>query len=437
MSVVSTEVDVLVVGAGPAGSVAAYTLARAGARVALADRFCFPRDKACGDLVGPRGLQTLHELGLPEPAGPALGDMLVVGPTGRRVRLPCFSGTTYPGRAVAVPRRSFDATLRTAALEAGAEAVSGRAQLPLEHRGRIGGFRCGDVVVRADVVIGADGATSRVGEVAGLVDPARVLWAFAVRSYADQDPAYRVDLPCIVWWEPEPKRMLPGYGWVFPGQDGQVNLGLGVGTLADRRQGAQAARRMEGFRARLHELGLAPPPSAGSHAKGGQVLGGWLKLGIVGTTPAKGNVLLAGDAAGLVNPLQGEGIARAMASGRAAAEAVIAGPAGAAARYRDELARRHRAYEPMAASAHRAMVEHLRVTSALTRLLTLPGVGRAVAGGWSLLWNDLLDGAPPGSARRIASGAVAAGSLLARRGATSRWLAELFDGEPPGAAPRR
>ena len=100
----SRRFDVLVVGAGPAGSIAALVLARAGARVALLDKAQFPRDKACGDFIGPRGLQVLADLAVPEPPGLDVGDMVVVGPTGRRVVLPCFDGESYPGRARAVTR---------------------------------------------------------------------------------------------------------------------------------------------------------------------------------------------------------------------------------------------------------------------------------------------------------------------------------------------
>ena len=79
-------------------------------------------------------------------------------------------------------------------------------------------------------MIGADGATSEVAAAAGLVDPKRVLWGFAVRTYVPQV----VDLPAIVLWEPTPWRAFPGYGWVFPG-DGGANVGLGIGTRSDRK----------------------------------------------------------------------------------------------------------------------------------------------------------------------------------------------------------
>ena len=84
--------DVIVVGAGPAGSIAAFVLAKAGARVALVDKANVGRDKACGDLVGPRGVRLLDDLGLSVPNSPTAGDMIVAGPTGRRVLLPARAG---------------------------------------------------------------------------------------------------------------------------------------------------------------------------------------------------------------------------------------------------------------------------------------------------------------------------------------------------------
>src|SRR6201994_1328925 len=102
-----TRWEVVGAGAGPAGSTAALVLARSGARVALVDKAAFPRDKACGDLIGPRGVQQLTDLDVAVANGLTLGDMTVVGPTARAVDLPAFAGRTYPGRAVAVRRWDF------------------------------------------------------------------------------------------------------------------------------------------------------------------------------------------------------------------------------------------------------------------------------------------------------------------------------------------
>ena len=410
------RVDVLVVGAGPAGSIAALVLARAGASVTLVDKARFPRDKACGDFVGPRGLQVLADLEVPEPAGLDVGDMVVVGPTGRRVVLPCFDGTTYPGRARAVTRAVFDDALHSAAVDAGAVPVEGRVDTPLLVDGGIGGFRLDDGrELRADFVIGADGATSHVARTAGLVEEARVLWGFAVRCYLDQ----AVDLPAITLWERAPWRAFPGYGWIFPGPGGGANVGIGIGTLADRRAGAEAVRVLPAYLDHLVGLGLLDrPPEAPYPGR----LGGWLKMGMVGTVPAAGRVLLAGDAAGLVNPLQGEGIAQAMTSGRAAAEAVLGAPGAAAARYRTQLAQAHLPYQRITAAGHAALVGRPRAVAAVGRLITAPGLGRAVAGGWGIFWNELLEGAAPGSARRVASASTAFGRLVTAGSAVSRWF---------------
>ena len=103
------------------------------------------------------------------------------------------------------------------------------------------------------------GALSVVGDTTGLCDATRSLWGFAVRSYADEC----VDLPTIVFWDEAPGRGLPGYGWVFPGGDGGVNLGLGIGMGANRRLSVGVTRRLPAFLAHLRALGLigAPPPA--------------------------------------------------------------------------------------------------------------------------------------------------------------------------------
>jgi menaquinone-9 beta-reductase len=416
--------DVLVVGAGPAGSIAALVLARAGARVALLDKSRFPRDKACGDFIGPRGLQVLADLGVPEPPGLDVGDMVVVGPTGRRVVLPCFDGDSYPGRARAVTRTVFDDALRTAALEAGAEPVDGRAGEPVGSGAQLDGFTIdGGPAISADFVIGADGATSHVATTAGLVDESRVLWGFAVRCYLDQ----AVALPAITLWEQAPWRAFPGYGWIFPGPEGLANLGVGVGTLADRQAGSEAVRVLPAYLRYLADLGLLDRVPDGA---GPRRLGGWLKMGMVGTVPAAGRVLLAGDAAGLVNPLQGEGIAQAMTSGRSAAESILAVPGSAADEYRKRLARDHLPYQRVTAAGHAALVGRPRAVSAVGRLLTAPGLGRALAGGWGIFWNELLEGAAPGGARTVARASTRLGAVVTARTRVSRWFDSTYGSDP-------
>jgi geranylgeranyl reductase family protein len=384
---VSRRFDVVVVGAGPAGGIAALVLARSGARVALADKAAFPRDKACGDLVGPRGVQVLADLGLRVPDAGRGSDLLAVGPSGRRSRLPAFTGRTYPGHGIIVPRLALDHALREAALEAGAVPI--RARITAVEAGGDGKV---DAVISSDgqrlagdVIIAADGALSPVARLAGMLDPQTALWGFAIRAYVPAE----VPLPLLVLLDASPWRIYPGYGWLFPGENGQANVGIGVGLGSSRRQAP-----LRGDLARLVAM-LGRHGDLGRDAQPGPVMGGWLRMGGTGTPPAAGNVLLAGDAAGLINPLQGEGIGPAMVSARLAAEAVLAGPARAGPAYAEATEAAFGRYMAGASALQTVMLHRPRTTSAVTRLLTAPVLRRVVAGTWSIYWNGLVDGARP------------------------------------------
>jgi flavin-dependent dehydrogenase len=258
------------------------------------------------------------------------------------------------------------------------------------------GVRLADgTAARADFLVGADGARSTVASDAGLVVPHQAMWGFALRCYLQQ----AVDVPFIVAFEPERRRVFPGYGWLFPSGDGRANLGLGMGTLHERTGAAAAAvaRHLDGFVEGLVAQGLLDQGVILTQPRGG-----WLKMGMAGTRPARGRVFLVGDAAGLVNPLQGEGIAQAMMSGRAAAEAILTG-GDRAAGYRRFLAATFGGFHASAAALQAMTLPRPLILSAVARTLTFPSVARVVSDAWALYWNDLVDGAHPGWARTKAA----------------------------------
>jgi menaquinone-9 beta-reductase len=426
----SPQYDVVVAGAGPAGSIAALVLARSGARVALADKSAFPRDKACGDLVGPHGVQVLADLGLRVPDAGQGSDLLAVGPSGRRSRLPAFTGRTYPGHGIIVPRLALDHALREAAVQAGAVPV--RARITAVDQGPDGQV---DAVVSGDgqrlageVIIAADGALSPVARLAGLLDPQAALWGFAIRAYVPAE----VPLPLLVLLDASPWRIYPGYGWLFPGADGQANVGIGVGLGHSRRQAPlrDDLTRLVTLLGQRGDLDENAPP--------GPVMGGWLRMGGTGTPPAAGNVLLAGDAAGLINPLQGEGIGPAMVSARLAAEAVLAGPGQAGPAYAQALEAAFGQYMAGASALQGVLLHRPRVTSAATRLITAPVVRRAVAGTWSIYWNALADGARPRPSAWAARGVQVLAGRVARRPASSAPVTPARGSSPgPSGPPAR
>jgi flavin-dependent dehydrogenase len=143
----------------------------------LVDKASFPRDKACGDLIGPRGVQILDELGVRVPEFGRGSDMAIVGPSGGRARLPVHPGRTYADHGVIVPRRILDDALRSEAISAGATAVAAR----IVAVGRSADGSLTDLIasdgshLRGHVVIGADGALSPNAHLAGMLNPAAAL----------------------------------------------------------------------------------------------------------------------------------------------------------------------------------------------------------------------------------------------------------------------
>jgi menaquinone-9 beta-reductase len=382
--------DAIVVGAGPAGSTAALVLARGGARVALVDKAEFPREKACGDLVGPRGVQVLSDLGV-QVAVPYQGTtILAVGPSGGRARLPAPRAHGYADHGVCVPRAVLDDALRTAAVEAGAIAVKARISgVDQGTDGQVAAVVAADGrKLAGDTIIGADGALSQVAQLTGMLRPETALWGFAIRAYLPG----QVPVPILSFLDARPWRIFPGYGWLFPSGNGQANIGMGV-ALGNQRRQAQLRTHLTDYCARLRACGdLAPD------AEPGTVTGGWMRMGGTGTPLHMGNVLLAGDAAGLVNPLQGEGISSALVSGHLAGVAVLADPGRPGRAYAAAIDAVYGRYLPGAAFLQTALVARPRAAAMTFRLLTAPLIRNLIGGTWSLYWNGLVAGAQPGPA---------------------------------------
>ena len=309
------QTDIAIVGAGPAGSVAAQRLAGGGARVALLERATFPRDKACGDGVAARGLAVLARSGLSKWASQF--------PTSEILRLTAPDGQVLDGRPETgngycygrtIPRRLLDARLAQAAVEAGARLVEGTRVRGVEWANGASPTVVADgLKVSAQMVILADGSNAPITRKLGLVrEPPEMV---AVRQYlaGDAGPHERLEIHFQ-------RDIIPGYTWLFPMDNGNVNVGTGAFVRRVRRGDVNLKEVLAHFVAN-------PAATEGRLAQVepiGPVRGHPLRTHLGGTRTHAGRVLVAGDAAGLVNPLSGEGIASAMESGELAAAHALA-----------------------------------------------------------------------------------------------------------------
>jgi geranylgeranyl reductase family protein len=313
-----TRTDVLVVGAGPAGSAAAAWAARAGLDVVLADAAVFPRDKTCGDGLTPRAIGELQRLGLEDwLRAHTVNQGLRAHGFGQTLLLP-WPGGSLPAWGSAVARTELDDHLRTTAIKAGAVAVDGARAVDVRREGdRVAAvvFRSGTETfeIGCERLVVADGVRSPLGKVLGRVWHRDTVYAVAGRSYVTSAMSDDPWISSHLELRGEDGEILSGYGWIFPLGTGEVNLG--VGSLATSKRPANVAvkplmqhyadQRREDFKLSGE---LRAPTSA------------LLPMGGAVSQVAGPNWALIGDAAACVNPLNGEGIDYGLESGRWIAE---------------------------------------------------------------------------------------------------------------------
>ena len=336
------DADVIVVGAGPSGSTAAYYLAQAGLNVLLIEKSRFPRDKVCGDGLTPRAVKSLVAMGVDvsEEAGWLRNKGLRVIAGGMRLELDWPELSSWPGYGLVRPRSSLDEQLARRAQAAGAKLLEGTTVTGpvLDDNGRIVGVETtaeteeksktrsrsdnserlsgSSRVYRSRVVVAADGNSSRLSVAMGLRKRDDRPMGVAVRTYYTS-PRHEDDYleSWLDLWDGD--RLLPGYGWIFGMGDGTSNVGLGMLNTSD-------AFGKTDYRELLKRWLRSMPEEWGyvEENRTEPVRGAALPMGFNRTPQYYKGLLLAGDAAGMVNPFNGEGIAYAMESGELLARVV-------------------------------------------------------------------------------------------------------------------
>ena len=320
------EADVIVVGAGPAGATTAFYLAQSGLDVLLLEKSRFPREKVCGDGLTPRAVKALVGMGIKvgEQDGWVRNKGLRVIGAGLRLEMPWPELSSYPGYGLVRTRHDMDEALARRAEQAGARLVEGVTVTgPVRHErtGRITG-----VVARpeggderryaARAVVAADGNSSRLSVAMGLRKRDDRPLGVAVRTYY-KSPRHDDDYleSWLDLWDGD--RLLPGYGWIFGMGDGTSNVGLGLLNTS-------AAFGHTDYHALLRKWLKSMPAEWGftEENRTAPIRGAALPMGFNRTPQYHQGLLLAGDAAGMVNPFNGEGIAYAMESGEILARTI-------------------------------------------------------------------------------------------------------------------
>ncbi|NGN65932.1 geranylgeranyl reductase family protein [Streptomyces sp. A7024] len=340
----SQSADVIVVGAGPAGSTTAYYLAKAGLDVLLLEKTAFPREKVCGDGLTPRATKQLVSMGIDisEEAGWLRNKGLRIIGGGHRLQLDWPDLAAFPDYGLVRKRDDFDEQLARQAQKAGArlhERCNVSGPLLDERTGKITGVtaKMGEektpASFHAPLVIAADGNSSRLSLAMNRHRDESRPMGVAVRTYF-HSPRHEDDYleSWLELWDKRgaQDRLLPGYGWIFGMGDGTSNVGLGILNSSSAFKELDWRDVLKAWCASMpEEWGYTPENMTGP------IRGAALPMAFNRKPHYDHGLMLVGDAGGLVNPFNGEGIAYAMESGQIAADVVVQAHARATAAQRE------------------------------------------------------------------------------------------------------
>jgi menaquinone-9 beta-reductase len=318
--------DLLIIGGGPAGSAAAIVAARAGVRVTLFEKGPHGRDKVCGDGLTPRAVAALEELKVDYSAAHRIDGLRMIA--GKKTRELAWPTTDrFPNHGAVWPRHRFDTHLIDLAIEAGADVRFESEALPVMEGDRCIGVISGGDTFTAPLTILAAGAQGAAAKMLGAERDPNEPFGLAIRAYAPTPRHAERHLEACLSLRDEHGTPVPGYGWMFPAGDGTVNIGVG------------ALSTMKGFK-KLNLNTLLDQYAAIVREPWG--LGGYVDKPRAWRLPMScvkrhgPGWLAIGDAAGFVNPMNGEGIDYGLESGMLAVEQFLSNPATAPGVY-DQL----------------------------------------------------------------------------------------------------
>ena len=326
--------DVLIIGGGPAGSAAAVTAARAGLKVTLFEKAPYGRDKVCGDGLTPRAIGALNELRIDHSVAHRIdGLRMIAGKKERELLWPATS--RFPSHGAVWPRQRFDNHLLDVAIASGADVRFDSEALPEMEGERVVGVRVANDVFRAPFTILAAGAQGMAAKMLGAERDPNETFGLAIRAYAPTPRHAERHLEACLSLSDEHGTAVPGYGWMFPAGDGTVNIGVG------------ALSTMKGFK-KLNLNKLLDQYAA--IVKDSWSLGDYIEKPRAWRLPmscmrrhGEGWVAI-GDAAGFVNPMNGEGIDYGLESGMLAVQCFLEDPASASVEYDKQVGERFDAF---------------------------------------------------------------------------------------------